>query len=159
MSYLAAVPEALAAAAADLTSIGSAVNEASGAAAGSTTGILAAGADEVSVMIAALLSEHGEVYQALSKAAAEFHQQFVQLLDGSAVTYVETELQNAEQNALNAVNAPTEYLFGRPLIGNGANGIPGTGQNGGNGGILWGNGGNGGSGAAGPVDRAASSAT
>ena len=56
--------------------------------------------------------------------------------------------QALQQNVLNAINAPTEALLGRPLIGNGANAAPGTGQNGGAGGLLLGNGGNGGSGAA-----------
>ncbi len=50
---------------------------------------------------------------------------------------------------LDAINAPVQSLTGRPLIGDGANGIDGTGQAGGNGGWLWGNGGNGGSGAPG----------
>nr|MBC9864259.1 PE-PGRS family protein [Mycobacterium pseudoshottsii] len=40
-------------------------------------------------------------------------------------------------------------IFGRPLIGDGADGAPGTGQAGGDGGWLYGNGGAGGSGAAG----------
>ncbi|WP_165609384.1 PecA family PE domain-processing aspartic protease [Mycobacterium alsense] len=50
-----------------------------------------------------------------------------------------------EQGVLGVVNAPTNFLLGRPLIGNGIDGAAGTGQPGGPGGILWGNGGNGGS--------------
>ncbi|MET2805003.1 PE family protein, partial [Mycobacterium tuberculosis] len=42
------------------------------------------------------------------------------------------------------LNAPTQALLGRPLVGNGANGAPGTGANGGDGGILFGSGGAGG---------------
>ncbi len=57
--------------------------------------------------------------------------------------------QTIGQDLTNLINAPTELVLGRPLIGNGANGAPGTGQAGGAGGILWGNGGNGGSGATG----------
>jgi hypothetical protein len=38
--------------------------------------------------------------------------------------------------ALGAINAPTEAILDRPLIGNGANGGPG--QNGGAGGLLYG---------------------
>jgi hypothetical protein len=53
------------------------------------------------------------------------------------------------EDVLGAINAPTELMLQRPLIGNGTNAAPGTGQNGGAGGILWGNGGNGGSGAPG----------
>ncbi len=50
------------------------------------------------------------------------------------------------QGVFDAVNAPTQALTGRPLIGNGANGAPGTGQSGALGGWLLGNGGAGGSG-------------
>ncbi|VAZ86174.1 PE-PGRS family protein PE_PGRS61 [Mycobacterium persicum] len=42
------------------------------------------------------------------------------------------------------INAPTQAVLGRPLIGNGANGAPETGQNGAPGSILLGNGGAGG---------------
>jgi hypothetical protein len=45
--------------------------------------------------------------------------------------------------ALNLINGPIQLLTGRPLIGNGADGVPGTGQNGG--GWLYRSGGNGGS--------------
>ncbi len=55
-------------------------------------------------------------------------------------------LGQVEQTVLNVINAPTELLLNRPLIGNGANGAPGTGQPGQAGGLLWGNGGTGGSG-------------
>ena len=65
----------------------------------------------------------------------------------SGVTYT-AEAANASplQPLLNAINAPTEALVGRPLIGNGVNGAPGTGANGGAGGILIGTGGAGGAG-------------
>jgi hypothetical protein len=55
-------------------------------------------------------------------------------------------LQTIEQDLLGIVNAPTDALLGRPLIGNGANGAPGTGAAGGDGGWLIGNGGAGGAG-------------
>ncbi|MEY8016297.1 PecA family PE domain-processing aspartic protease [Mycobacterium servetii] len=57
------------------------------------------------------------------------------------------DLGQAEQTIVNLINAPTNTLLGRPLIGNGASGANGTGQAGQAGGILWGNGGTGGSGA------------
>ncbi|WP_407689589.1 PecA family PE domain-processing aspartic protease [Mycobacterium sp. HUMS_1102779] len=56
------------------------------------------------------------------------------------------DLGQAEQTIVNLINAPTNTLLGRPLIGNGASGANGTGQAGQAGGILWGNGGTGGSG-------------
>ncbi|WP_139830841.1 PE family protein, partial [Mycobacterium paraense] len=155
MSYLLAAPKVLASAATDLENIGSALTAAHTAAAGSTTGVLAAAADEVSGAIAALFSGHGQAYQALGAQAAAFHEQFVRTLNAGAGAYSLAEAANAsplqtlEQDVLGVINAPTEALLGRPLIGNGADGAPGTGQAGGPGGILWGNGGNGGSGVAG----------
>ncbi|WP_263988388.1 PE family protein, partial [Mycobacterium conspicuum] len=146
MSFLIAAPEIVAAAATDVARIGSTITEANASAAVPTAGVLAAGADEVSAAIASLFSGHAQAYQALSARAAAFHQQFVQLLNGGAASYAQTEAANAEQALLNAVNEPTMALVGRPLIGNGANGAPGTGENGGDGGILFGNGGAGGSG-------------
>jgi hypothetical protein len=64
-------------------------------------------------------------------------------------------LQTVEDDILAVINAPTEFLFQRPLIGNGTNGAPGTGQAGGGGGISWGQGGTGGSGVSGTVTTAA----
>jgi PPE-repeat protein len=62
---------------------------------------------------------------------------------------IENGIDQVRHDVLGVVNAPTEFLVGRPLIGNGTHGAAGTGQAGGPGGILVGNGGNGGSGAAG----------
>lgn len=53
MSYVIAAPEALVAAATDLATLGSTIGAANAAAAGSTTALLTAGADEVSAEIAA----------------------------------------------------------------------------------------------------------
>ena len=58
--------------------VGSTITEANAAAATPTTGILAAGADEVSAAVAAVFGAHAEGYQILSTQAAAFHQQFVQ---------------------------------------------------------------------------------
>ncbi|ORB39330.1 PE family protein, partial [Mycobacterium persicum] len=142
-------PQALECAATDLAAIGSAFSEASAAAAVPTTGLLPAGADEVSAAITTLLAGHGQRWRAFSNDYEWLHQQFVDLLNGGSMRYWITEIENAAQNALKTANADSEWLVGRPIIGNGANGLNGTGQNGGAGGWLWGNGGNGGSGAAG----------
>jgi PE family len=56
MSFVIAVPEALAAVANDVANIGSALGTAHAAAAAPTTGVLAAGADEVSAAVAGLFS-------------------------------------------------------------------------------------------------------
>jgi hypothetical protein len=145
-------PELLVSAAANLESIGAALNGANAAAAVPTTGLLAAGADEVSAAVAALFAEQAREYQALSAQVNAFHQQFVQALNSGAASYLAAEavsarpLQTLEQDVLGVINAPTEVLLGRPLIGDGGNGGPG--QPGGAGGLLYGSGGAGGAGIA-----------
>ncbi len=160
MSLVSVAPEMVAAAATDLADIGSAVRAANSAAAVSTTRLASAAADEVSVGIAALFGTHAQAYQALSAEASVFHEQFERALTAGAGLYAATEVANASplhtlgQEVLGAVNAPTQALLGRPLIGNGADGAPGSGQAGGAGGILVGNGGNGGSGRPGTATSA-----
>ncbi|MEK0746446.1 PE family protein, partial [Mycobacterium ulcerans] len=164
MSFVGVAPEMVAVAASDLEQLGSTISTANVAAAGSTTTILAAGADEVSAVIAELFGTHALEYQAISTQLSVFHEQFVQTLTNGVGAYSAAELvnvlplQNVEQDLLNLVNAPTQALFGRPLIGNGADGAAGTGQAGAVGGILWGNGGSGGSGAAGQAGGAGGAA-
>ncbi|MCN4258324.1 PE domain-containing protein, partial [Mycobacterium tuberculosis] len=164
MSLVIVTPETVAAAASDVARIGSSIGVANSAAAGSTTSVLAAGADEVSAAIATLFGSHAREYQAISTQVAAFHDRFAQTLSAAVGSYVSAEATNAaplatlEHNVLNALNAPTQALLGRPLIGDGAAGAPGTGQAGGAGGILWGNGGNGGSGAPGQAGGAGGAA-
>ncbi|MEX3521699.1 PE family protein, partial [Mycobacterium tuberculosis] len=155
MSYVIATPEMMATAAFDLARIGSQVSAASAVAAMPTTEVVAAGADEVSAGIAALFSAHAQEYQALSAQAAAFHDQFVHTLTAAARWYTATEIANAAamRVVLGAVNAPTQTLLGRPLIGDGAHGTA-PGQPGGAGGLLFGNGGNGAAGAVGQVGGA-----
>ncbi|MGA9677789.1 MAG: PE family protein, partial [Mycobacterium sp.] len=145
MSFVSAVPEALTTASADLTGIGSSIRAANVAAATTTTGILAAGQDEVSAAIARLFSSHGRQFQALSAHAAEFHTEFVQALTSAGGAYAAAEAANASplqavvQGAQSlAVFSPVKDLTGRPLAGNGTNGAAGTGQAGGGGGWLFG---------------------
>jgi hypothetical protein len=72
----------------------------------------------------------------------------VQALSGAGASYAGAEAANAsplqtlEQDVLAVINAPTNALLGRPLIGDGANGTAAH-PNGGAGGLLVGNGGNG----------------
>lgn len=151
MSFLIASPEALAATATYLTGIGSAINAANAVAAAPTTEILAAGTDEVSTAISALFGAHAQAYQALSAHVAAFHDQFVHTLTAGAGSYMAAEaaaspLQALQLELLNAINAPTLALLGRPLIGDGTDAAPGSGGAGGAGGILIGNGGDGGNG-------------
>jgi hypothetical protein len=147
MSFVIAVPEIMTDAVASLESLGSSISEAHAVVAAPTTGLLAAGADEVSAAIATVLSEHGSAYQALSAQAAAFHAQFLQTLNAGSSVYAATEAANSaplrtlERDALGVINAPTDALLGRPLIGDGTNGITnadGMGTAGGAGGILVG---------------------
>lgn len=130
MSYVLATPEMVAAAANNLAQIGSTLSAANAAALAPTTGVLAAGADEVSAAVASLFSGHAQAYQTLGTQAAAFHERFIQALSTAAGAYGSAEAANASplQQALNVINAPTQTLLGRPLIGNGTNGAPGTGQ-------------------------------
>jgi|GEM_PF-1364653 len=113
MSYVNAAPEYVAAAATDLANIGSTISSANSAAIGPTSGVLAAGADEVSATVAALFDAHAQAYQALSAQAAYFHEQFVQLLNGGATQYALAEAANAsplqtiEQGVLSVADAPS----------------------------------------------------
>ncbi len=126
MSVLVVAPELVTSAAADLDCIGSAVNAAHQAAAVPTTGLAAAAADEVSAATAALFSKYGRDFQALSAHASAFHQQFVQVLSSASRSYPAAEaagaslLRTVQHDFLGAINAPTEALLGRALIGNGA---------------------------------------
>ncbi|WP_415823681.1 PE family protein, partial [Mycobacterium basiliense] len=126
MSFVVVAPEFLTSAATDLANIGSAISAASNAAAVSTAEVLPAAADEVSAAIAALFGAHAREYQTISAQAAAFHDRFVQTLSGGASWYGAAEAANVEQNLLALINAPTQALLGRPLIGDGANGAPGT---------------------------------
>ncbi|MCV7093271.1 PE family protein, partial [Mycobacterium interjectum] len=141
MPYVIAAPAVVASVAADLRSIGSALTQAHATAVGPTTGLLAAGADEVSAAVAALFGSHAQAFQDLGARAAAFHAEFVQAMQAAAGSYAASEAANAsplaaaEQDAMGAVNAPAQALFGRPLIGNGTPGGPG--QAGGPGGLLY----------------------
>jgi hypothetical protein len=54
---------------------------------GALTGVLAAGADEVSAAVAALFGAHAQAYQSISAQAAAFHNQFVQALQSGSGSY------------------------------------------------------------------------
>src|SRR5271163_2673855 len=116
MQYVIAAPEYVAAAATDLANIGSAIDTANSAAQSPTSNVLAAGADEVSVSIAALFDAHAAAYQALSAQATLFHQQFVQLMSGGAAQYALTEatnaspLQSIQQGVLSQIGSPSQAL-------------------------------------------------
>jgi hypothetical protein len=112
MSTLSVVPDIVSAASGNLENLGSALRNASAAAACQTTAVAAPAADEVSAAVAALLGTHAQEFQTLNAQAAAFHDEFVNRLSGGAAQYVSTELANAQQTLLSAVNAPAQALIG-----------------------------------------------
>ncbi|CKM26883.1 PE family protein [Mycobacterium tuberculosis] len=128
MSRLIVAPDWLASAAAEVQSIGSALSAANAAAAAPTTLLVAAAEDEVSAAAAALFANYGREYQTLSVRFASLDQQFAQALNSAAASYQTAEatgaslVQTATQGVLGVINAPTEFMFGRSLIGDGADG-------------------------------------
>jgi hypothetical protein len=92
MSFVLAEPEIMAAVAANIQGIGSAVNEASAAAAAPTSGLLAAAGDEVSAAIANLFGAHGQEFQAVISQAQAFQSQFQHSLAGAANAYANAEV-------------------------------------------------------------------
>ena len=95
MSFLITEPAAITAAAGDLADIGSAMSAQNAVAAGPTTGLSPAAADEVSALTAAAFAAHGVLYQEISAQAATIHQLFVATLEASAGSYAATEAANA----------------------------------------------------------------
>uniref|UniRef100_UPI0009DBFD33 PE family protein n=1 Tax=Mycobacterium sp. UM_CSW TaxID=1370119 RepID=UPI0009DBFD33 len=134
MTFIIAAPATVAAAATELAGIGSTLTAAHALAAAGTTAVLPAAGDEVSAAIASLFSGYARAYQSVNARAAAFNQRFVQALNGAGTAYAAVEAANAsplqalEADVLGLINAPTNAMLGRPLIGNGADGAPGTGQ-------------------------------
>lgn len=91
MTHLLATPQLVTAAAAQVADIGMALNQADMAAAGLTTGVTVAAADEVSEAIATLFNGYAEGYQMLSRQAAAFHDAFVRTLTAASTAYAQTE--------------------------------------------------------------------
>lgn len=94
MSYVFAQPPALAAAATDLTAIGSAIGGAASAAATPTTSIMAAAADEVSMAIAGLFGGHGQEFQQASARLTALYENLVYRLTASVEYYTNAEAAN-----------------------------------------------------------------
>ena len=80
MTSMIAQPQLMATAAADAAEMNSAISAAKAAAAGPTTGLVAAAQDEVSAMTATLFGAYGQEYQAILQQASAFHEQFVAAL-------------------------------------------------------------------------------
>jgi hypothetical protein len=117
MSFLTAIPEELAAAAAQLSAIGSALSAQNAGAAAPTTAIAPAAADQVSILQSGIFTAYGTLYQQLAAEAQAIQEQFVQTLGLSSGTYASTEASNAAANALAAASGsgaqattPGEFL-------------------------------------------------
>ncbi len=144
MSFVIADTQWVSEAAGSLARIGSLIETANSAAATQTTAVTAAAADEVSAAVASLFGSHGQSFQAVSLQAAAFHERFLQTLFGGAAAYTAAEAAsvNPLQPLLDVINAPTQLLLNRPLIGNGTDGTAAN-PDGGAGGLLIGDGGKG----------------
>jgi hypothetical protein len=110
MTSLIADPQLLAAAAGNVADINSAIGAARTAAAGPTTGLVAAAGDEVSAMSAALFGAYGQEYQALLQQAAAFHEQFVAALSSAGNAYAGAEA--AASNSLGTLGGDVQALMG-----------------------------------------------
>jgi hypothetical protein len=95
MSFVTTQPEALTAASGNLQGIGTAMAAQNAAAAGPTTAVAPAAADEVSALTAAQFAAHAQLYQQVSAQAAAIHEMFVSTLSTSAGSYAATEAANA----------------------------------------------------------------
>lgn len=95
MSFVRTYPEHLAAASANLASIGAALNAGNAAAAGPTTSVVPAAVDEVSILTAAQFATHGARFQELHAQAAQIQAALTAALATSACSYAETEAANA----------------------------------------------------------------
>jgi hypothetical protein len=113
MIQMQVVPEELASAAEDVGNIDTALEEANALAALPTSGILPAGADEVSAAITPLFINQSAIYQDLAAQGRAFRQRFVQLLGAAGIAYTETEqgAQQALRNAISELESPLNPLF------------------------------------------------
>ncbi|ORV54727.1 hypothetical protein AWC03_17665 [Mycobacterium europaeum] len=106
MSFVITNPDALTYAAAKLETLGAEMAAENAAAAGPTTGLAPAAADEISALQAAIFDAYGTLYQSVSDQAAGIHQQFVKTLDTSAGSYRTTEATNSAATASPFAAAP-----------------------------------------------------
>ncbi len=100
MTYVITEPQQLAAVAANVDGIGSAVSAANTAAAGQVSGLAAPAADEISAAIAKLFGAYGQEYQAVIGQAVAFQSEFSRALATAGGAYAATE--SAAWNTLGA---------------------------------------------------------
>jgi PE-PPE domain/PE family len=118
MTSLITQPQLMTTAAADAAQISSAITQAKAAAAGPTTGLVAAAQDEVSTITASLFGSYGQQYQAMLQQATTFHDQFAAALAAGGNAYATAEAEAAAE--FGALTAPIRSLFA-PLSGSAPN--------------------------------------
>jgi hypothetical protein len=101
MAYVLTRPQVMATAAADVAAIGTTINDATAAAAGTTTGVEAAAADEVSASITSVFNAYAREWQEVIGRAAVFHNEFARTLAAGGDAYA-----NAEAAGVAALAAP-----------------------------------------------------
>jgi hypothetical protein len=106
MTFVTIQPQ-MAAAAADVAGIGSAIDGATAAAVGRTTGVVAAGVDEVSAATATLFNAYAQEFQTVLKQGTAFQDEFAQALSAAWNAYSQAEAANAAA-ILSALNAPVQ---------------------------------------------------
>src|SRR6516225_6561682 len=111
MGYVLTQPQVMGSAAADVTTIGMSINEATAAAAGRTTGVAAAAADEVSGSIANLFNAYAREWQAVIRRAAVFHSDFAETLAAGANAYANAEAASSAALAAPAAAADPPVTF------------------------------------------------
>ncbi len=102
MSFVTTQPESLAATATNLEGIGAAMTAQNSAAAAPITGVIPAGADEVSALQATQFAAYGTLYEQVSAQATAIQEMFVQNLRSNADTYDAAENANAAASTANA---------------------------------------------------------
>jgi hypothetical protein len=95
MSFVNVHSAALAGAASQLGAIGASMDAQNAAAAGPTTAVVPAAADEISALIAAQFGMHARMYRSVTAQAAAVHEMLVKTMAASADSYAATEAANA----------------------------------------------------------------
>ena len=109
MTSLLTQPQLITTAAGDVEEIRSAIGAAKAAAAGPTTGLVAAAQDEVSAATAKLFGAYAQEYQSVLARAGVFHEEFAAALGSAGNAYAAAEAANASaiSGAAPAVVQPT----------------------------------------------------
>ncbi|KAA1249344.1 PE family protein [Mycobacterium simiae] len=95
MSFVTTNPEAVASAAGDVQSIGAAINAANVLAAATTSAVVPAAGDPVSLWTATQFRAHAHLYQVVANQATAIHGRLVAALSTTADSYSSTESANA----------------------------------------------------------------